>query len=236
MADLSEIGLAKNEAKAFEAVLKLGKAGASEISKESGVPYSRIYDVLASLEHKGLVKIIPEKGKKFIPGDPSSLKKLIDDKKQSLDVLDKEVERMKSVYDKAEKEPVEIVRGKKNFYKIEREMPEPKKSEYNIKYTSEYLPVWAREEKAYIKKGVDLKVLTRTDNETLPNIQKWLKVNKKIKQIENDGVAISIRDDSAIMVTLIKSNVTMLIRDKPFIALMKELFLNYYESAKPISS
>ena len=86
------------------------------------------------------------------------------------------------------------------------------------------------------KKGVDLKVLTRTDNETLPNIQKWLKVNKKIKQIENDGVAISIRDDSAIMVTLIKSNVTMLIRDKPFIALMKELFLNYYESAKPISS
>ena len=61
---------------------------------------------------------------------------------------------MKSVYDKAEKEPVEIVRGKKNFYKIEREMPEPKKSEYNIKYTSEYLPVWAREEKAYIKKAL----------------------------------------------------------------------------------
>lgn len=112
MADLSEIGLAKNEAKAFEAVLKLGKAGASEISKESGVPYSRIYDVLASLEHKGLVKIIPEKGKKFIPGDPSSLKKLIDDKKQSLDALDKEVEKLKAMYEKAEKEPVEIVRGK----------------------------------------------------------------------------------------------------------------------------
>ena len=54
----------------LEAVLKLGKAGASEISKESGVPYSRIYDVLASLEHKGLVKIIPEKGKKFIRATP----------------------------------------------------------------------------------------------------------------------------------------------------------------------
>ncbi len=234
MADLSEIGLAKNEAKAFEAVLKLGKAGASEISKESGVPYSRIYDVLASLEHKGLVKIIPEKGKKFTPGDPSSLKKLIDEKKQSLDALDKDIERLKIMYEKAEKEPVEMAMGKKNFYKIEQEMPKPKKCEYNIKYTSEYQPVWAREEKVYLKKGIDIRGLARTDSETLPNIQKWLKVNKKIKQIENDGVAISIRDDSAIMLTLIKSNVTMLIRDKPFIALMKELFLKYYESAKPI--
>lgn len=234
MADLSEIGLAKNEAKAFEAVLKLGKAGASEISKESGVPYSRIYDILASLEHKGLVKIIPEKGKKFIPGDPSSLKKLIDEKKQSLDVLDKEVEKLKSMYEKAEKEPVEIARGKKNFYKIERQLPRARKQILNIKYTSEYQPVWAREDKADIRKGVKLKVLTRYDDETKGNVLKWLNAYKNIKQIPNEGVAIGIRDDNAIMITLIKSNVTMLIRDKPFIALMKELFLKYYESAEMI--
>jgi len=233
MADLSEIGLAKNEAKAFEAVLKLGKAGASEISKESGVPYSRIYDVLASLEHKGLVKIIPEKGKKFIPGDPSSLKKLIDDKKQSLDVLDKEVEKLKAMYEKAEKEPVEIVRGKKNFYKIEGEAPKPRNFEYTIKYTSEYQPVWARQDRDLMRQGAKIKTLTRFNDETKENILKWLKVHKNIRQIPNEGVAISLRDDS-IMIGLIKSNVTMLIRDKPFIALMKELFLKYYESAESI--
>ena len=234
MADLTELGLTKNEAKAFEAVVRMGKSGAAEISKESGVPYSRIYDVLASLEHKGLVKIIPEKGKKFIPGDPEALKKLIQEKKQSLEMLDKEVDKLKEFYEKGEKEPVELARGKKNFYKVVSEMPSAEHTEYNIKYTVEYQPVWVRENRDMIRKGVRLRTLARFDEATKANIQKWLKVYKNIRQIPNDGVAIAISDDKAIMISLIKSNVTVLIRDTAFVKLMKELFEKYYENAEPI--
>jgi len=69
--DLSELGLTQNETKAYETLLHKGKSTAAELSKDSGVVYGRIYDVLASLESKGLIKIIPEKTKKFVPSDPS---------------------------------------------------------------------------------------------------------------------------------------------------------------------
>ena len=57
-------------------------------------------------------------------------------------------------------------------------------------------------------------------------------INKNIKPIKNDGVAMAIIDDEELMITLIKSNTIMLVRDKPFIKIMKELFLNYYKNSK----
>jgi sugar-specific transcriptional regulator TrmB len=227
--DLTEIGLTKNESKVFETLVKIGKSGSSTISKESGVSYSRIYDVLASLEHKGLVKVIPEKGKKFVPSDPKILKNLIEKKKRSLETLNKEINRLKKIYEIKEKEPVQIAKGKRNFYKLERELPRPKKLEFNIKYTAEYKPVWEREYKKYLRKRIELKELVRVDKKTIKNVKKWLKIHKNIKEIPNEGVAISIRDDSAILISLIKSNVSILIKDTPFVNLMKELFRKYYE-------
>ncbi|HII15551.1 MAG TPA: hypothetical protein HA362_04530 [Nanoarchaeota archaeon] len=234
MADLTELGLTKNESKAFEAIIHLGKSSAAIISSDSGVPYSRIYDVLASLESKGLVKVIPEKGKKFVPGDPEALKELIEKKKKSIEELGAEVEKLKEAYEKGEKEPVELAKGKKNFYKVVHEMPYPEHTEYNVKYTAEYYPSWVRENRMMVKKGVALKTLARNSEETSGNLKKWLGVYKNIREIPNEGVAISITDDKAIMIGLIKSNVTMLIRDKPFVNLMKELFEKYYAQAKPI--
>ena len=203
MVDMSYLGLTKNESKVFESLLHIGKSSASEVSKHSGVPYGRIYDVLASLEQKGLVKIIPEKGKKFVPSDPSSLKKIIEEKKKSLDGLEIEIEKLKELYESKEKDAVIIARGKKNFYKLERELPKSKKISYNIQYTSEYQPVWEREIKEYVKKKVDMKSLARVDEETENNVKRWLKTYKTIKPIPNEGVAIAIVDDSAILITLI---------------------------------
>ncbi|MCE4609180.1 MAG: hypothetical protein F7C36_02215 [Desulfurococcales archaeon] len=49
------LGLNTYEAKAYLAILKLGSASPLRISTVSGVPRGRIYDVLKSLELKGLV-------------------------------------------------------------------------------------------------------------------------------------------------------------------------------------
>lgn len=235
--DFTEIGLTKNESKVYKTVVKFGKSGAMTISKESGVSYSRIYDILASLEHKGLVKVIPGKGKKFIPGNPDILKKLIKERKNSLNEIEEEVDNLKKIYETKEEEPVEIARGRKNFYRLERELPKPKKLMYNIKYTVEYRPEWAREDRSYIKrKDFELKELVREDKETANNIRKWLKVHKNIRKIPNDGVAMSIIDKDAILLVLIKSNVSLLIKDKPFVALMKELIKNYYENSEKVLS
>ncbi|MFT9076077.1 TrmB family transcriptional regulator [Ethanoligenens sp.] len=51
---LQKFGLNLYEAKAYAAMLKIGTANAYNISKESGIPRARIYDVLASLTARGL--------------------------------------------------------------------------------------------------------------------------------------------------------------------------------------
>ena len=138
---LTRIGLTKSEEKVYLSLIKLGKASASLISRESGVSYGKIYTVLDSLERKGLVQIVPEKTKKFIASDPKVIIKKIKEEKQELNRLESEVKELKRIYELREKEIVRMVRGKRNFYKLERELPKPKQIEYNIRYTVEYNPV-----------------------------------------------------------------------------------------------
>lgn len=51
---LQKFGLNLYEAKAYATMLKIGTANAYNISKESGIPRARIYDVLESLTVRGL--------------------------------------------------------------------------------------------------------------------------------------------------------------------------------------
>jgi len=50
------LGLSGYEARAYLALLRLGRAQPREVARESGVPQQRVYDVLRSLEWRGLVK------------------------------------------------------------------------------------------------------------------------------------------------------------------------------------
>ncbi len=58
---LEKIGLTSYEIKTFSALLKSGEMTASDLSQKSGVPYSKIYEVLGALEDKdGLVLMIQD--------------------------------------------------------------------------------------------------------------------------------------------------------------------------------
>jgi sugar-specific transcriptional regulator TrmB len=52
---LVEIGLTEYEAKAYIALLRLGSASGYQVAKESGVPRSTIYEILAKLVMRGAV-------------------------------------------------------------------------------------------------------------------------------------------------------------------------------------
>jgi len=142
--------------------------------------------------------------------------------------------KLKQIYELKQKEPVEIAKGKRNFYKMERELEKPRTFLYNVKYKVEYQPVWEKEHLNYLKKGIKVKELVRVDKETEKNIRKWKRLHRVMRVIPNQGVAVSIRD-SSIMLTLINSNVQVLIRDKAFIQLMKNLFEVYWNQAKSVN-
>lgn len=54
---LQKFGLSLYEAKAYAALLRTGTANAYSISKESGIPRARIYDVLKSITNRGLAMV-----------------------------------------------------------------------------------------------------------------------------------------------------------------------------------
>ena len=54
---LQEFGLTDYEIRSYTSLLEIGPATASELSESSSVPYSKIYEVLGSLEKKGWIEM-----------------------------------------------------------------------------------------------------------------------------------------------------------------------------------
>ncbi|MFP3910057.1 MAG: TrmB family transcriptional regulator [Archaeoglobaceae archaeon] len=59
--DLKELGMKEYEAKVYVTLIQRGPSTAQQVSKASGVPYSRIYDVLKELESRDWVLRTEEK-------------------------------------------------------------------------------------------------------------------------------------------------------------------------------
>ena len=233
--ELQILGLNKYEAEAYKSLVRLSKASSVQVSQDSGVPYGRIYDTLNSLVGKKLVRVIPEKSKKFAPADPRILDQLLKKKLAELQGIKQKVAQLKENYKQKDEDVVWTVKGKRNFYKAIKELPEAGNFGYSIKYTVEYHPDWVRSSKRAIAKGNEMKSLTRYDAETKGNLAKWKKAipQHKWRQIKNKGIAMNLNEDHC-WISLIKSNTLVIIKDKAFIDLMKTLFLNTYKNAPKI--
>ncbi len=68
---LVQIGLNSYEAKAYFGLLKGSSFTAPELWKLTGIPRSRVYDVLSSLTEKGFASLLPGKPRKYCALDPS---------------------------------------------------------------------------------------------------------------------------------------------------------------------
>ena len=69
---LEKIGLTGYEIKTFTSLLKTGELTASDLSKQSSVPYSKIYEVLGMLEEKGWVGSDKSRPTKYFAKSPNS--------------------------------------------------------------------------------------------------------------------------------------------------------------------
>ena len=69
---LEKIGLTSYEIRTFSALLKSGELTASDLSQKSGVPYSKIYEVLGTLEEKGWIGSDDSRPTKYFSKSPST--------------------------------------------------------------------------------------------------------------------------------------------------------------------
>ncbi|CAG0979769.1 MAG: hypothetical protein OIN86_02870 [Candidatus Methanoperedens sp.] len=88
MEALEEFGLSKYESSVYLTLLSSGITDARKLSSKSEVPFGRIYDVLSSLESKGLVQKQLSRPKKFLAVEPKlAIKKLLDFKNKEMSSL-----------------------------------------------------------------------------------------------------------------------------------------------------
>jgi len=69
---MENLGLTSYEIRVYLSLLDTSSMTAADISKKSGVPYSKIYEVLNSLEEKGWLETDSSRPQKFFPKSPSS--------------------------------------------------------------------------------------------------------------------------------------------------------------------
>jgi sugar-specific transcriptional regulator TrmB len=71
LSGLLDLGFAEYEAKVYLSLLKENPASAYETGKASGVPTSKIYEVLKKLVGKGIITVIDDgKTKRYVPAEP----------------------------------------------------------------------------------------------------------------------------------------------------------------------
>ncbi len=74
---LKEIGLTEYEVQAYVALVDGGMMPASDISSKSGVPFSRVYDVLGRLEEKGFIQIQRGRPTIYVAKSPQEIVRLV---------------------------------------------------------------------------------------------------------------------------------------------------------------
>jgi sugar-specific transcriptional regulator TrmB len=80
-----DLGLAKNEARVYETLLRFGELSIGEIAAKSKVNRRNVYDTMHRLLEKGLVfEIIERKEARFQAVEPSKLYEIIKEKEQKL--------------------------------------------------------------------------------------------------------------------------------------------------------
>jgi sugar-specific transcriptional regulator TrmB len=80
---LERIGLTSYEIRTYSSLLKAGELTASELSQKSGVPYSKIYEVLGSLEEKGWIGSDDSRPTKYFAKSPATALEVTKQKMES---------------------------------------------------------------------------------------------------------------------------------------------------------
>jgi len=114
---LMEVGLGKSEAEIYLALLRLGKATVTALTKETGIHRTYIYDVIEKLKEKGLVSQIIEENKQFFQvTDPERIKEYLLEK---VGIIEKIIPELNKIKDKSQEETnVEVYKGKEGIKTI----------------------------------------------------------------------------------------------------------------------
>lgn len=193
---LKELGLTGYEIKAYISLLEFGTMTAAETSRRSGVPYSKIHEVLAGLEGKGWVESEHSRPSRFYPKSPSTAletikMKLETERRRNEEHVMSELIPLYAQKGVREKPEIWIVRGEFNIMTKVKETIQSCEKELMIAVPSILgnAPQYLRPMLINLKeKGISVKMLASglTDEEAL-TMEQWAEVRLR-EQMFGGGV------------------------------------------------
>ncbi len=186
---LDKIGLTSYEIRTFTALLKTGEITASELSQKSGVPYSKIYEVLGTLEEKGWAGSDDSRPTKYFAKSPATAldttkQKKEQDFKENQNIILNELIPLYEKSGTSERPDIWVLSGTVNIASKVLEMVELCKNEVLIaipKASEDLVKQALPKLRLLHDKGVDVTILTsdNLDKESLKAITRVAKVKVK---------------------------------------------------------
>jgi sugar-specific transcriptional regulator TrmB len=220
---LKKLGLSERESRVYQELLKIGPTTITNLIKDTGIPSSKIYDILERLLQKGLATQIIVKGKReFHPANPEKLFNLIKEKEE---VINEILPNLKNLYEKTNQETIaEIYKGKEGAKAIFEDILNEGKDWLSIGASAKseiVLPYYMENFYKRLKsKKITLKSLFVQDNETI-------KLKSKLKDYKNIQIKFLPKEIKNLMSVFIYSDkiaiipITSDIEINPLIILVK---------------
>lgn len=207
---LQELGLDSYESAAYVTLVQTGISTAHIVSKESGVPYGKIYPVLAGLEKKGFVKTFEGVPKRFVAVEPKiAIEKSIDDKKKAFENLknksQKIIETLGKFSSRKPNEPLEAIRileGYKNYLKLSILLHKEAKEEWLSITRLEIYNEHYNATKECIKRGMKVRLLTFKD-EDKKRVKLWRRIGVEVRFIEYVPTHFSVIDNQQVTIRIL---------------------------------
>src|SRR3989344_3518133 len=231
---LQELGLNKRESICYSALLELGSSTVGVICKKTGIPSSKIYEILNNLIQKGLASyVIKGKIKHYQASNPRVLLSYIEEKKKKIEeILPQLLLKQKLV----KKQSVEIFEGHKALFSLFIDLIE------DAKLNELYLVFSINEENKNEQANLFFRNITlrrkakRLDTRLLKNI-KYFKKEKhtklKLRYTKfNLPQGITIFRNYVIILSWVDSPIAIKIESEIFADQLRDFFLELWKVAK----
>lgn len=186
---LEQIGLTSYEIKTFTSLLKSGELTASDLSQKSGVPYSKIYEVLGALEEKGWIGSDDSRPTKYLAKSPTTGLEVTKQKadtefKENQNVILNELVPLYEKSGSSERPDIWVLSGAVNIVAKILEIIESCRNEVLIavpKASEELVKQALPKLRSLHDRGVDVTILTsdKIDRDSLTAISRVAKVKLK---------------------------------------------------------
>jgi sugar-specific transcriptional regulator TrmB len=245
---LRKLGFTEYESRIYSSIVQLGVASAREITDISKIPKNKVYETIKRLLLKNLILELPITPKKYKSNDIEKLQNIIDEKKNEVKKLEKDIENFKKIQNKQEfKEFFWVIKGQKNIQeKLNYLDKEAEKEILTINQISKFLPKNIRSIKKLVEQDIKVKMICMLDQTNHKIVKDWVKTGAEIrvfnKELYGDVIPKFTVYDKKLRITIGKPEIqdsneyiSLIVESPSMIKIFRNQFMSMWKNSLDVN-